>query len=164
MENVQQEELVYKDAGVVIGLKWEGTFAEAGAGGIRAIQTEFKRRVHEIKNVLHPDELLGLSYHMTETGFIHYVAVEVSDAALQSIPDGMVAIDVPSQAYVRYNHLKGQSVESSYHRIYSWIKEQGYALSNGALTHYEMYPMEQDPYDLEPEFIILVPVNEKKSN
>ena len=26
------------------------------------------------------------------------------------------------------------------------------------LTHYEVYPMEQDPYDTEPEFTILVPV------
>lgn len=47
-------------------LKWEGTFAEAGAGAIRKVQTEFKRRLHEIKNMMHPDELLGLSYH---TGF-----------------------------------------------------------------------------------------------
>ena len=80
-------ELVHKEASVVVGLKWEGTFAEAGAGGIRVIQSEFKRRLNEIQHVLHPDELLGLSYHMTETGFTHYVGVEV-DAATQELPGG----------------------------------------------------------------------------
>ena len=66
MKQSQSVELIRKEAATMIGLKWEGTFAEAGAGGIRKVQTEFKRRLHEIRNVIRRDELLGLSYHMTE--------------------------------------------------------------------------------------------------
>ncbi len=40
-------------------MKWEGTFAEAGAGGIRVIQTESTNRVKEIKHVLYLQHLWG---------------------------------------------------------------------------------------------------------
>ncbi|WP_342553345.1 GyrI-like domain-containing protein [Paenibacillus sp. FSL R7-0652] len=161
MKRIHQTELVHKDNAVMIGLKWEGSFADAGAGEIRRVQTEFKHRLHEIRNVLHPEELLGLSYHMTDTGFVHYAAVEVDHKTLQSIPEGMIKFEVPSHTYAKCSHVKGHLVESSYNRIYTWIEEQGYHLSKGSLTHYEVYPMEQDPYDPEPEFTILVPINLK---
>ncbi len=161
MKQIQSAELISKEAATMIGLKWEGTFAEAGAGGIRKVQTEFKRRLHEIKNMMHPDELLGLSYHMTETGFVHYVAVQVDDVASPNVPEGMVQFEVPAHDYVKYIHIKGESIESSYHLIYAWIEEQGLCLSNEPLTHYEVYPMKQDSNDHEPEFNIFVPVNKK---
>ncbi|WP_405154390.1 GyrI-like domain-containing protein [Paenibacillus sp. FSL K6-0108] len=153
--------LVRKEAATVIGLKWEGTFAEAGAGGIRVVQTEFKRRLHEISDVLHPQELLGLSFHMTDTGFIHYVAVEVGERGAEAIPTGMVKVDVPACDYAKCSHVKGQLVEVSYNRIYAWIEDQGHTVADGPLTHYEVYPMDQDPYDPEPEFTIFIPVNHK---
>ncbi|MBR2565333.1 MAG: GyrI-like domain-containing protein [Paenibacillus sp.] len=158
MKPIQVAELIRKEAATMIGLKWEGTFAEAGAGGIRKVQTEFKRRLHEIQNVIHPEELLGLSYHVTDTGFVHYVAVRVGNTATPSVPEGMIQLEVPAHDYAKCSHAKGQSIESSYNRIYAWIEEQGLHLLNDPLTHYEVYPMEQDPYDTEPEFTILVPV------
>ncbi|WP_337033457.1 GyrI-like domain-containing protein [Paenibacillus illinoisensis] len=161
MEQVNSSMLVRKEAATIIGLKWEGTFAEAGAGGIREVQTEFKRRLQEISDVLHPQELLGLSYHTTDTGFVHYVAVEVGEAGASTIPSGMVKVDVPAHDYAKCSHVKGQSVEASYNRIYTWIAEQGHVASQGPLTHYEVYPMDQDPYDPEPEFTIFIPVNQK---
>jgi len=161
MKQSQSVELIGKEAATMIGLKWEGTFAEAGAGGIREVQTEFKRRLHEIGNVMHPDELLGLSYHVTEIGFVHYVAVQVDDVASSSVPEGMVQFKIPAHDYAKYSHIKGESIESSYHQIYAWIEEQGLRLSNEPLTHYEVYPMEQDSNDHEPEFSIFVPINKK---
>ena len=96
MKPIQVAELIRKEAATMIGLKWEGTFAEAGAGGIRKVQTEFKRRLHEIQNVIHPEELLGLSYHVTDTGFVHYVAVRVGNTATPSVPEGMIQLEVPA--------------------------------------------------------------------
>ncbi|MGF9699493.1 GyrI-like domain-containing protein [Paenibacillus sp. MABNR03] len=125
------------------------------------MQTEFKHRLHEISDVLYPQELLGLSYHTTDTGFVHYVAVEVGEGGLSAVPSGMVKVDVPAHDYAKCSHAKGQSVEASYNRIYTWIKDQGHTVSDGPLTHYEVYPMDQDPYDPEPEFTILIPVNQK---
>ncbi|WP_458124551.1 GyrI-like domain-containing protein [Paenibacillus sp. Z3-2] len=161
MEQDRSAALVHKKATTIIGLQWEGTFAEAGAGGIRVVQAEFKRRLHEITDLLHPDELLGLSYHMTNEGFVHYVAVQVGERGAQLIPKGMVNIHVPAHDYAACSHVKGQPVESSYNRIYAWIEDQGHKVSEGPLTHYEVYPMNQDPYDPEPEFTIFIPVEPK---
>ncbi|WP_433748720.1 GyrI-like domain-containing protein [Paenibacillus amylolyticus] len=160
MEHINSSMKVHKEALSAIGLKWEGTFEEAGAGGIRVVQTEFKRRLHEITDLLHPQELLGLSYHMTDTGFIHYVAVQVNESGAQVIPKDMERIDIPSQDYACCRHVKGQAVESSYNGIYNWIEEQGLKVSGGPLTHYEVYPMDQDPYEPEPEFTIFIPLNQ----
>ncbi|WP_156395582.1 hypothetical protein [Paenibacillus sp. Root52] len=35
-------EWVHKEASVVVGMKWEGTFAEAGAGGIRVDESDLE--------------------------------------------------------------------------------------------------------------------------
>ena len=44
-----------KEAFQAIGLKWEGTFAEAGAGGIRAVHRLMQERLSEIPHALHTD-------------------------------------------------------------------------------------------------------------
>jgi len=158
MEQTNEAKVVHKPAFRAIGLKWEGTFAEAGAGGIRHIQRELKRRLHEIEHAIQPDTLLGLSYHAYPggTGFTHYAAIEVGELA--NVPDGMVEVSVPALAYARCEHRKGQHVERSYQNIYKWIEEQGHALHDGGLTHFETYPMQQDPFEKDPEFTILIPI------
>ncbi|MGR6546489.1 GyrI-like domain-containing protein [Paenibacillus tundrae] len=154
-------ELVHKEASVVVGTKWEGTFGEAGAGGIRVVQSEFKRRLGEIQHVLYPDELLGLSYHMTGTGFTHYVGVEVDPSATREIPEGMERIEVASSHYAKRNHRKGQNIEASYNELYVGIEASEYQLAGGALTHYEVYPMTQKTDESDPEFTIFIPVIHK---
>ncbi len=52
MEQKNESVLVIKESFKAVGLKWEGTFAEAGAGGIRVVHTEIQNRVKEIKHVL----------------------------------------------------------------------------------------------------------------
>lgn len=156
MEQKNEAMLMTKEAFQAVGLKWEGTFAEAGAGGIRAVQTVLQNRLKEIKHIVNPDKLLGLSYHVTEGGFTHYAVVEVERA--EDIPDGMTLVAVPTLTYARCQHQKGQNIETSYTNMYAWIENQGYSLHNGDLTHFEEYPMKQDPYDRDPEFIIMIPV------
>ncbi|MBW8349311.1 effector binding domain-containing protein [Bacillus sp. IITD106] len=151
--------LISKDSFHAIGLKWEGTFAEAGEGGIRKIQTELKERLNEIPHIVSPDILLGLSYHATpdSDGFTHYAAVEVE--RVEDIPFGMVSIYVPTLSYATCEHLKGQNIKQSYNNIYSWISSEGLKENNvDHLTHFEKYPMNQDPYSTDPEFTILIPV------
>ncbi|MNR10857.1 Bacterial transcription activator, effector binding domain [compost metagenome] len=145
-----------KPAFLAVGIKWEGTFAEAGAGGIRQVIQQMHDRLHEIQHVSDPNTLLGLSYHVTESGFIHYSALQVS--AVHEIPEGMVSISVPALSYARLEHRKGQNIDKSYEQIFAWIEEQGYKKAPGDLTHCEEYPIEQDPYTGDPEFNILIPI------
>jgi predicted transcriptional regulator YdeE len=151
--------LVSKEAFQAVGLKWEGTFAEAGAGGIRKIQAEIHKRLEEIPHVTNPDLLLGLSYHAIPggDGFTHYAVVEVEK--VEAIPSGMVSISVPTLTYAKCEHQKGQSIEQSYNNIYIWIGKQGFEENPvDHLTHFEEYPMKQDPYDKDPAFKIMIPV------
>ena len=90
-------------------------------------------------------------------GFIHYAVVEVE--RIEEVPEGMVTISVPALTYAACSHRKGQSIDQSYNNIYAWIKEQGYSEYNpDHLTHFEQYPMSQDPYTDDPEFMIMIPV------
>jgi len=156
VEQKNDSMIVTREAFQAVGLKWEGTFAGASAGEIRVIHTEMQKRLQEIKHVLNPDKLLGLSYHMTEVGFTHYAVVAVEQ--LEDIPDGMVTIAVPSLTYAKCEHAKGHSIEKSYNHIYAWIEQQGYKVHQDDMTHFEEYPMQQDPYSQEPEFTIRIPI------
>lgn len=151
--------IVSKSGFHAIGLKWEGTFEEAFAGGIRKVQEEMHRRLNEIPNIMNDDILLGLSYHakLGGKGFTHYAAVEVSN--INYIPEKMVTISVPPLTYAQTEHNKGQSVKHSYDNLYEWIRNEGYRERNAdGLTHFEQYPMKQDPYDTDPEFTIHIPL------
>ncbi|MGG3282053.1 GyrI-like domain-containing protein [Paenibacillus solani] len=152
--------LTRKEAFQAVGLRWEGTFAEAGAGGIRAVHRRLQERLGEIPYAIHTDTMLGLSYHAVPggDGFIHYAVVEV-ERIIDRVPDGMVTISVPDLTYAACSHRKEQSIDQSYNNIYAWIKEQGYSEYNpDHLTHFEKYPMSQDPYADDPEFTIMIPV------
>ncbi|MFC4409125.1 GyrI-like domain-containing protein [Chungangia koreensis] len=158
VEQKKEFEIVSKEEFLAIGFKWEGTFAEAADGGIRRIQAELKNRLEEISGKVNPETLLGLSYHASENseGFTHYAAVEVSNA--DSVPEGMVSISVPANRYAQTDHRKGESVVESYNQIYIWIREQGMEASQSGLTHFEKYPMAQDPFSTTPAFTIMIPI------
>ncbi|PAK49433.1 GyrI-like domain-containing protein [Paenibacillus sp. 7541] len=159
VEQRNEASITTKPAFQAVGIKWEGTYAEAGAGGIRAIHEQLQERLAEIPYAIHKDTMLGLSYHAHPgaEGFTHYATVEVEKVG--DIPEGMVAIAVPELTYATCHHAKQQNIQQSYTNVYNWIREQGYQeKAPDGLTHLEQYPMEQDPYDDQPEFVIMIPV------
>ncbi|GKS13442.1 hypothetical protein YDYSY3_44420 [Paenibacillus chitinolyticus] len=156
MEQRNEAGLITKESFRAVGLKWAGTFAEANAGEIRVVHDEMRNRLKEIKHILNPEILLGLSYQINEGGFTHYAVVEV--AKVEDIPEGMTTVTLPTLTYAKCEHQKGQKIDSSYNNMYAWIESQGYKLHKGDVTHFEEYPMHQDPYSKEPEFIIMIPV------
>lgn len=156
MEQKNESILVTKESFNAVGLKWVGTFAEAGAGGIRVVLAEMQERLKEIKHVSNPDQLLGLSYHNIKGGFTHYAVVKVD--RVEDIPTGMTMVELPALTYAKCDHQKGQHIDTSYNNIYAWIKNQGYNIHTGDVDHFEIYPMDQDPYTKDPEFVIMIPV------
>jgi predicted transcriptional regulator YdeE len=150
--------LTEKAAFTAVGMRWEGSFAEAGAGSIRAMHQRFLAQYETIPNRVPSPHFYGLSYHAAPnaSGFVHYAVVEVSEIA--DVPDGMLKLEVPSLTYARCDHRKGQSIDRSYQNIGMWIEAQGYRLADTELTHFELYPLIQDPYSSDPEFTIMMPV------
>lgn len=157
MEQNIEKVIVTKEAFTAVGIKWEGTFAEAGAGGIRTVQEEMNQRLQEIKHVTRPDVLLGLNYHITGDSFVHHAVVEVEK--VENLPEGMVSISIPTLTYAKCEHKRGENIQQSYTNIFNWIDSLGYTLNKEYVTHFEEYPMGQDPYSNDPEFAILIPIN-----
>src|SRR5690606_18077926 len=103
-----------KAAFMAVGLRWEGSFAEAGAGSIRAMHRRFLAQYDTIPNRVPSPYFYGLSYHASPdaAGFVHYAVAEVSE--LTDIPDGMLKLEVPALTYARCDHRKGQAIDRSY--------------------------------------------------
>lgn len=153
--------IVHMPSFKAIGLKWSGSFAEAGAGDIKHVHAQFRDRIDEIPHPLEADKLLGLSYHAHPgaEGFTHYITMKV-DSQVTEAPPGMHLLEVPALLYAKCEHRKGQNIGQSYQNLYKWIEEQGLRASQGDLTHVELYPRAQQPYDPDPEFTILIPVED----
>lgn len=163
MEQANKVAVVTKQAFYAIGLRWEGTFAEAGEGGIRGIHQELQRRREEIFGIVDSSSYYGLSYHAYPggTGFVHFAVFEVSDSSRDGVPDGMVIVEVPTMKYAKCEHRAEQDVSQSYSNIYTWIEEQGHKTppeEGKELTHFEIYPSNQDPFSTYPEFTIMIPI------
>ncbi|TDF94473.1 GyrI-like domain-containing protein [Paenibacillus piri] len=156
MGQFNEATLVTKRSFQAVGIRWEGTFAEAAAGDIQAVHAEVKNRLHEIKHVPDPELLLGLSHHLAEGRFTHDAVLEVS--RVEEVPEGMIAVTIPELTYAMYEHKRGQNIDASYKNIYAWIKEQGLELHKGPVTHFEQYPMSNTLYMEEPAFTIMIPV------
>ncbi|MGJ9383080.1 GyrI-like domain-containing protein [Salipaludibacillus sp. CF4.18] len=151
--------VVSKEAFLAVGLKWEGTFEEAAAGEIHHVQKEMHQRLKEISHIVDSKTLLGLSYHANpgELGFTHYAVVEVKGT--ENIPAEMVSVSVPSLSYATCEHRKDQNIEHSYQNLYKWIEDRGLKTNNSThLTHLEIYPLSQDPYKVDPEFTMMIPI------
>lgn len=154
-------ERVNKEEFKCVGIKWEGAFKQAAEGEIRKVHAEMQERLKEIKNVLNADVLLGLSYHASPNadGFVHYAMVEVE--TIEDVPAGMQSLTVPAYSYAKCEHQHGQSIDQSYNNMYQWIDDHGYQVSYNELTHFEKYPMSQNPYADDPVFSIMIPLLKK---
>jgi len=159
VEQTNDMVIVVKAGYRAIGLKWEGTFAEAGAGGIRRVHEQLQGRLPEIPEPASLTHFYGLSYHAYPGSerFIHYAVVESGDST-GYVPEGMAAVEVPTMSYAKCEHTQGQNIDRSYHNVYDWIARQGYSAFRGEMTHSEIYSMDRDPYDPDPEFTIMIPI------
>jgi len=149
--------LVTKDAFHIVGIPWKGTYAQAGAGEIRHVLAEVKRRYSEIPQKAEPHHILGLSDEHHADGFSYLLGAQVHDVT--ELPAGMVSRFIPGQTYATAHVAKGSNIQEAYQALFAWMKENGYKEKSDALTHLEIYPIEGDAYDPEPELTIMTPIH-----
>jgi predicted transcriptional regulator YdeE/catechol 2,3-dioxygenase-like lactoylglutathione lyase family enzyme len=148
--------IIQLDSFRAIGLRWEGTWEQAAAGEIRGMSAEFLRRVGEIPHRVTPDTYVGVSYHRKE-GFTYHLCVEVS--SVETIPEGMVAIDVPANTYATLRQRPGETVEAAYERMHQYLREHGLRERPGQLSILERYPLTPAPVpNEEVQLEICIPV------
>ncbi len=162
--NPYEIQIVEKPAYHAVGMKWKGTFQEAGEGGVRKTINLMKGRMDEILQITHPDILLGLSYHDIPGGFSHYSVFEVSK--VNQIPEGMISKTVPSFTYLRVKHHSKQSINQTYRNIAAWLKNSDYvSYRDPNIIYYDDFlPIKHEAYNLENidsndhEYDIMIPV------
>jgi predicted transcriptional regulator YdeE len=149
-----------------IGLRWEGSYSEVA--DLKKVILTMSTRVTELEHPVHPQQQLGLSYHLREDGFVHYSVYEVSHE--QEVPEGMEEIKINPMTYFCIQHPKGKDIGHTYSEIYQWMKENGeYTPWTEAGTEYyddlpikhERYPHDRDLKD--PHFDILIPLVKKRA-
>ncbi|MCM3572617.1 GyrI-like domain-containing protein [Mesobacillus subterraneus] len=144
-----------KEAFKAIGVKWVGTFEQAAKGEIKVFHKNFLNSKKQINNAVNPENIIGLSYHITENGFTYYLALEVEEGT--AIPEGMEFISVPACTFATTEY-KGAAVHEAYTALYTWIKQNGYNLRQSDLEHLEEYPGSFDPVTDVPELKINIPI------
>lgn len=150
-----EAKVVNKKPFKAVGVKWFGTFEQAAKGEIKIFHKEFLKRKTEINNAVNPENIIGISYHITENGFTYYLALEVENGT--SIPEEMELITVPASRFASIEY-KGKEVHEAYTFLYTWIKENGYTLTQNGLEHFEEYPGSFDPVNDVPELKIHIPI------
>ncbi|HZG16157.1 MAG TPA: GyrI-like domain-containing protein [Candidatus Bathyarchaeia archaeon] len=149
--------LVTKDAFHVVGIPWKGTYAQAGAGDIRHVLAEVKRRYSEIPHNAEPRHILGVSYEHHADGFSYLLGARVQDVT--ELPAGMVSRFIPSQTYATAHVTKGSNIQKAYQAMYAWMEENGHKEKQDTLGHLEIYLLEGDPFDTEPELTIMTAIH-----
>ena len=144
-----------KEAFKAIGVKWVGTFEQAAKGEIKVFHKNFLNSKKQINNAVNPENIIGLSYHITENGFTYYLALEVEEGT--AIPEGMEFISVTACTFATTEY-KGAAVHEAYTALYTWIKQNGYNLRQSDLEHLEEYPGSFDPVTDVPELKINIPI------
>ncbi|MCK9907395.1 hypothetical protein MXD63_46285, partial [Frankia sp. Cpl3] len=65
--------VVTRPAFTAIGLKWSGTFAQAGAGEIKKVVDRMGQRQHDIEHTVNPDIFLAISNVDRPDGFTIHI-------------------------------------------------------------------------------------------
>lgn len=161
MQNTQNGgTFVTKGEFMAVGLKWEGTYEEAAAGGIGTLQDLMADRIGELSNVIHPETLLGISY-VRKDGFTLYLCFEVAEAG--EVPEGMHRITVPSNTYAHVRKTKEQSVDAAYSSIHRFMECEGCTRSPGSEMNIEAYLSAHRCASKEPFAMdIFIPVEHKR--
>lgn len=136
-----------------VGVKWHGTFEQAGNGDLSRLLEEFKQRMSKL---VHTHKIIGLSYHedTTENSFTYYYLVMKED--IGEVPEGMEEVEVPASLYAAIE-VNGTDVQSEYMNLYKWIEDRGYELNQDRFHYLEVYPVDYDPISEPPRLKIHVP-------
>ena len=117
-----EPELITKNEFKVIGMRiicdWSQLQTE-----MSKLWKNFIQRVEEIKNRT-SDYMIDMCLQVVENDFTQLICVEVSD--LSYVPEGMIALTIPSQTYAYLKHEgPTEDIWKSFEELQNWIKERG---------------------------------------
>lgn len=148
-------DLVERPAQSLAGLVWEGSFADAAKGGVRALLERMQARVATIPG-LFKGPLVGISWNERPDGFRYFVGYE-PDAAAPA--DDLERLDLPKMHYVVAWHAEGDgAVVEHYRGLLHWMQMEGHARDVSRLHHREEYPLDAD-FSGPPVLRLMMPIS-----
>ena len=145
--------VVEKPAFTVVGLKVRGKNQE---NEIPQLWQALMPRLGEIQDRMPAHAAYGISANMDEeSGEFDYVAgYEVSST--ESVPDGMVAFEVPGGRYARFTTTLPKIGETFQNAYRNWLPEAGHKPGGG--PDFELYDERFHPEDPDSEFDLYIPI------
>jgi predicted transcriptional regulator YdeE len=106
----------------LVGQCATGNFPQSFPDVAINVQKDFENRRSEVRNVVDPEVIFSpyLSNNLVAT---YFACVEVKE--FDSIPNGMMAIDIPMTTYAKIS-CSNKTIDRGYERIFSWMKDNGY--------------------------------------
>lgn len=142
----------------IVGVGWTGPYTSRWE--IPHLWKEFVKRVDEIPDQMRPGVFIS-PCHDRVTDFTCYIGVQVKSA--EKIPDGMLALTIPSQRYAVFLHRGPMdTVPSTYQKARAWIQKLGYEKDYSTLS-LEVFdsrynPAVDDPASTNNVYEIYIPI------
>jgi AraC family transcriptional regulator len=153
-----QGRIIRKDSFQVVGIPWTGPYTMSRE--IPKLWEAFLKRVHEIPHQAEPGVFV-CPCHDRVTDFTCYIAVEVT--RVEQVPEGMVALTVPTQTYAVFTHRGPiRNVPATYQKAWKWIERKGYRKDHSTLGlevyNHRYIPVTHDPAAPDNMYEIYIPI------
>lgn len=116
-------------------------------------------RIHEVANVINPEEILGIAYHHRGNGndFTLYLCVRVSE--VENIPYGMTSVTVAPLTYANFKKTKELPVDEAYTKLHRYMDSNGLVRQSDHNLNLEVYSTNHKCSSKQPfEMNIYIPV------
>ncbi|MDP3896801.1 MAG: GyrI-like domain-containing protein [Mesorhizobium sp.] len=135
-------EIVDRPPQSLVGIVWDGSFADAAAGGVRAALEAMQARLADLPG-LFKGPLVGVSWNERPDGFRYFVGYEPEPGAPAA--GDLERLDLPAMRYVVAWHAEGDgAVVEHYRGMLHWMQMQGVPRDVTRLHHREEYPLDAD--------------------
>jgi len=134
------------------GRRWEGNYAQARAGALRAVMDEV-RAFSDRQPGLFRSPIVALTWNGEGERFRHFVGI-----ATDETPSGFDRLDLPGMLFATSWHgPEDGDVAAHYGAIMGRLREDGLGHDRTIFDHREEYPPDADP-DGPPALRLMVPV------
>lgn len=127
----------------LIGLSWEGTYAEAAAGALHPLIAEVQALARANRDPF-SNSIVGISWNDLPGGFRYFVGTKRDDL-LPSRPLVTEKLSLPAMRFASVWHgPEDGDVVQHYGAMLGWIGQNGRKRDISVLHHREEYPLDVD--------------------
>jgi predicted transcriptional regulator YdeE len=122
----------------LLGLRWEGSHAQAATGALHPLNAEMRRR-SSARRTMWKTPVVALSWNDRQDGLRYFVGIEPEPG--EDLGDDLTAVELPSISYATAWHgPDAGTVPAHYGRMLEWVRLHGRTWWPNTHHHREEYP------------------------